>query len=202
MSEHPHKHPTTNHHHNDEQKNEHHNCEHHHWDNLHELVFKRVIPKHNQIAAVLLKNALHIPLTYAQRQTPPHHVSLPEGSSAHLHIHEAVHVGDRLLAEVNQWAIVQAAVEPVLEVSGDTAKRLALCFEFGVKNWPIMLDNETIYVLNQTETQQYVQSQGLNTQACELAFTPIEPPRNTGHRCNHPEHQHDHNCDHHHHKHP
>lgn len=174
----------------DQHHDHHHHEEHHHHDS--DWVFSKVVKAHNKVAQVLLKNAPNVVLSYEQRQNPPHEVALSNGEKGYLHIHDLLNVGDRLVAPVNQWAIVQAAVEPVLELSGPIEGLIAAALTLGEHHEPVMQLDGKLMVLPNDTSKEIAEALHLTVSATEAAFSPIVVYLHDHHHCDNPDHNHAH----------
>lgn len=179
---------------------EHHNCGHdhsaHHAHAADDWVFTRIVANHIKIATVLLKDAPTIALDWAARQQPPHDVTLSDGRTAFLHLDESVQAGDRLVAEVNRWAIVTAAPEPVLTLTGPVDALLTAAVRLTQAGHPVMVADDGLSILPDPALQAWASEQGLTTEEAQRPFTPLETSRRKVHACDHPEHHHHHAADH------
>lgn len=178
-----------------------HACGHDHHHGSDDLVFTRLVANHIKIAAVLLKDAPSLSLTYAQRQHPPHEITLSDGRQAFLHLDESLQAGDRLVAEVNRWAVVQAAAEPLLELTGSSEALLIGCVRLTQANEPVMVTGEQVVARDSDAVRRLVQGLGLHARALQGPFTPLETDRRKVHTCDHPDHHHGHEHGHGHHHH-
>ena len=180
------------HHHNHDHA--HGDCGHEHAHNHseHDMVFTRIVANHIKIAGVLLKDAPTLVLNYEQRQAPPHEVSLSNGQQAFLHLEESLQAGDRLVAEVNRWAIVTPAVETLLKLSGPANAQMKACVRLGQLNQAVMVSDEHLCTLDNETTRRVASQLELQATVVQEAFTPVEADRRPVHTCNDPSHNHGH----------
>ncbi len=190
---HQHGHDHSHHHeHDHKHDHDHHDCGHDHAHGADDLVFTRIVANHIKIAAVLLKDAPTLELDWAQRQQPPHDVKLSDGRTAFLHLDESMQAGDRLVAEVNRWAIVKAAAQPVLKLSGAADALLKASIRLTQNGQPVMVENDHLLTLADEAVRVVANELSLHIEHGHQPFTPLEASRRKVHTCDHPDHHHGH----------
>ena len=166
--------------------------EHHHHHGENDIVYSKVIGAHTKVASVLLKDAPELVLSHAQRQQPPHQVTLSNGQVAFMHIHETIHPGDKLIAPVNQFAIVKAAVEPVLRLTGPVASMIKAAAALGSLHEPVMASDTSLITLPTDTALAIAKALGLASEHIDAAFEPVHVKVSQAHVCDHPHHHHGH----------
>jgi urease accessory protein len=167
-----------------------HEAPHHPGEN--DLVFTKVVAVHAQLAATLLKNALILPLTWEERQAPPYSVRLPDGQTAFLPIDAVLNVGDRLLATNNRWAIVTAAEEALLQLSGPVEALIAAAHTLGEHHEPAMFHEGVLFALPNTTARELATALHLEATGQKAALIPILVHLPDEHYVDHDDTHHDH----------
>ncbi len=123
-------------HHPEHDHDEAHNAEkgHHH-----EVVYSKVVKSKHKVAAVLLNNAKTVELSFDERQEVPHEIKTTDGQTLVCHVDDVVEVGDRLVSNTNEWAIVAAAAEALFEVPRGQTHFEEFLYVTGLNFWPMQL---------------------------------------------------------------
>lgn len=171
------------HDHHDHEHEHHHSieCGHHH-----DVVYNKVVKANHKVASVLLRHAKTLSLTFDQRQEVPHDAKAVDGSTLICHIHDALEVGDRLVSNTNEWAIVQAATEELFTVPRGQENFETFLHVAGLNFWPIQLTSEGAQVVASHECMHLLEH-------FKLEFGKTEAPMN---EIVAPEIKHDECCDH------
>jgi urease accessory protein len=117
--------------------------------------------------------------------------------------------GDGLLLEGGGVILVQAAPEPLIEITAETPERLArLAWHLGNRHLPTQIDGSRILIRKDHVIEAMLKGLGAQLQHVEVAFDPEggaygEHNRHPGHHHHHGDgdHDHDHGDGHHHHHH-
>jgi urease accessory protein len=188
-------------HHHDHDDHQH--CDHHH----HDVVYNKVVKANHKVASVLLRNAKTIELTFDQRQEIPHNVPTTDGAEIICHIEEPVEVGDKLVSNTNEWALVAAAPETLFHIARGQAGYEAFLHVAGLEMWPVELTDTGLHVVASHECMHMLEHFELQFTQLEAPMHELVPPE-LAHNCcdhdhdhehNHSDHEHGPDCGHHHH---
>ncbi|WP_370261486.1 hypothetical protein [Limnobacter sp.] len=188
--------------HNHEHHHDHHDHGHEHGSQCghnHDVVYNKVVKAQHKVASVLLRNAKMLPLTFDQRQQMPHDVQASDGSTVICHIHDAVEVGDKLVSNTNQWAIVEAAPEELFEVARGQKGFEEFLHVAGLSFWPVQLNDAGARVVASHECMHMLEHFGLTFGTVTAPMHEIVAPDIKHHDCCGHDHSHDHHHDHGHH---
>lgn len=109
-------------------------CGHHH-----DVVYNKVVKANHTVATVLLRNAKTIELTFDQRQEVPHNTQATDGTHIVCHLDDTLEVGDKLVSNTNEWAIVAAAQEELFEIARGQQGFEEFLHVAGLNFWPVQL---------------------------------------------------------------
>ena len=159
-------------------------------------VFNKVVKAKQKVASVLMKNAKTIELTFDQRQELPHECVASDGTVVFCHIHDPVEVGDRLISENNEWALISAATEELFEISRRQAGFEQFLHVAGLSMWPLQLTEQGARVVASHDCIHMLEHFGLTAEVIQAPIEEIVVPELEHHAgCGH-DHDHDHDHGH------
>ncbi|HEX4844240.1 MAG TPA: hypothetical protein VFV57_11255 [Limnobacter sp.] len=167
-----------------------------HCDHNHEVVYNKVVKANHKVASVLLRNAKVLSLTFDQRQELPHDVQATDGSTLICHVHDAVEVGDKLVSNTNQWAIVEAATEELFEVARGQTGYEEFLHVAGLNFWPVQLTDTGARVVASHECMHMLEHYGLKFSTLSAPMHEIVAPEIKHQDCCDHDHGHNHGHDH------
>lgn len=152
----------------------------------------KLLDRHARPAQVLLKRARTIALTHAQRDALPAHL---DADGAHLHHtlagHRAIEVGDVLLDEGGKFWRVDAAPEPLMQVTGSIDTLLKTAYALGAQHVRVAVGEGALWLVPDDALRTACERAGLTVASAQAAFRPEPQPDDHAHH-----HGHDH-ADHH-----
>jgi urease accessory protein len=166
-------------------------CGHHH-----DVVYDKVVKASQKVASVLLRNAKTIELTFDQRQEVPHDVTANDGSRIVCHLHDTVEVGDKLVSNTNEWAIVAASEEELFEIHRGQDKFEEFLHVAGLAFWPVQLTAQGAQVVASHECMHMLEHFGLKFTSMTAAMKEISVPELKQLDCCDHDHGHSHSHDH------
>ncbi|MCQ8894842.1 hypothetical protein NQT62_00115 [Limnobacter humi] len=173
-----------------------HDHDHSHCNHDHSVVYNKVVKASHKVAAVLLRNAKTLALTFDQRQELPHDCPTTDGGSIVCHIDEPVEPGDRLVSNTNEWAVVQAAPEALFEVARGQNGYEAFIHIAGLEMWPLQLTELGARVVASHECMHMLEHFGLQFQQIEAPMLELSVPEIKHHDCCDHDHGHEHGHEH------
>lgn len=158
----------------------------------HAVVYNKVVKADHKVASVLLRNAKTIELTFDERQEVPHDVKATDGSALICHLHDTVEVGDKLVSNTNEWAIVAAAAEELFEVARGQKGFEEFLHVAGLEFWPVQLTENGLRVVASHECMHMLEHFELKFDTVTAAMREISVPEIKQHDCCDHDHGHDH----------
>ncbi len=158
----------------------------------HAVVYNKVVKADHKVASVLLRKAKTIELTFDERQEVPHDVKATDGSTLICHLHDTVEVGDKLVSNTNEWAIVAAAAEELFEVARGQKGYEAFLHVAGLEFWPVQLTENGLRVVASHECMHMLEHFELKFDTVTAAMQEISVPEIKHHDCCDHDHGHDH----------
>ena len=162
----------------------------------HDVVYNKVVKANHKVASVLLRNAKTIELTFDERQEVPHDVKATDGSALICHLHDTVEVGDKLVSNTNEWAIVAAAREELFEVTRGQKGFEEFLHVAGLNFWPVQLNDTGAQVVASHECMHMLEHFELKFSTLTAPMLEIVVPELKHHDCCDHEHAHGHDHGH------
>lgn len=162
----------------------------------HAVVFNKVVKASQKVAAVLLRNAKTIELTFDQRQEVPHDVKATDGSALICHLHDTVEAGDKLVSNTNEWAVVAAASEELFEIQRGQPGFEAFLHVAGLAFWPVQMSENGAQVVASHECMHMLEHFGLKFSTLTGPMKEITVPELKNHDCCDHDHGHGHSHGH------
>lgn len=164
----------------------------HHCGHSHDVVYNKVVKANHKVASVLLRNAKTVALTFDQRQEVPHDCPTADGGQIICHVEEPVEVGDKLVSNTNEWAVISAAHETLFEVARGQQGYEAFLHVAGLEMWPVELTDTGLKVVASHECMHMLENFALEFTQVEGPMHEITVPEIKHHEgCGH-DHSHDH----------
>lgn len=158
----------------------------------HDVVYNKVVKASHKVASVLLRNAKTIELTFDERQDVPHNAKAVDGSTLICHVHDTVEVGDKLVSNTNEWAIVAAAQEELFEIQRDQKGFETFLHVAGLSFWPLQLTDNGARVIASHECMHMLEHFELKFSTLTDVMNEITVPETHHHDgCGH-DHDHSH----------
>ncbi|WP_085318195.1 urease accessory protein UreE [Derxia lacustris] len=151
------------------------------------ISIKKILGGNARPAGILLKRALPIDLTSAQRATPQLIVETTAGT-VELALEAPVAVGDVLLDSRGAFWLVGAAEEDVIAIAGPAPALARLAAALGGEHVPLAVTDDGLLILPGVAPEAWLAGFGVTASAARAAFRPEAPaPMN-------PVHVHDEHC--------
>lgn len=178
-----------------------HHHEHHHTHgpncgHSHDVVYSKVVKASHKVASVLLRNAKTIELTFDQRQEVPHDCTATDSSHLICHIEESVEIGDKLVSNTNEWAIVAAATEDLFEIPREQTGYEAFLHIAGINFWPVELTDNGARVVASHECLHMLEHYALQYSTLSAPMHELTVPEIKHHECCDHDHDHGHHHGH------